>query len=131
MKKKILNDISIVPIIKSVLLGTVITLAGVLILAVMLKFLDMSINMVGYINSAIKIIAIFLVCFSLSRRIDGKFLLNSALSGAIYAVLNYLIFSIINGKFSFNSNNVIDIAFALSVALISSIIISLLRRKNT
>ena len=129
MNKK-LNVSNLLNIIKSVLLGTVITLVGVLILAIILKLVDIPTNAVGIINIGIKIIAIFLTCFSLSRRIENNILINSIFAGGIYAVVNFVIFSIINGKFTVASNNLIDFFTALVIAAISSIIITLFKKKS-
>lgn len=117
-------------ILKSCLIGLVITLIGTVILAVILKFADIPTKAVAYINDVIKAISLFVVVLLLKKSGDEKLLLKSIFAGVVYAVLAFVVFSILNGGFSFGLNFVFDVLFAVVVAIVASIILKLTSKKT-
>ena len=128
MKIKSLNLSGFLTILKCCLLCIVATLIGIVLFAVVLKFVDLNSTVVAVVNDVIKAISIFLCVFLLRRKIDSGLVLKSAFSGLIYGLLTYIIFSILNGGFSFGMSVVIDLLFALIVAVIASIMLNLVRK---
>ncbi len=128
-KIKSLNFSGLISIIKCCLIGIIFTLAGIVAFAVVLKFVDVPSNAIGYINDVIKGISIFVMVLFLKKGSNEKLLLKSALGGIVYAVLSLIIFSILNGSFSFNLTVVCDLVFALIVAIVASIIVNVLSKK--
>lgn len=116
-------------IIKCCLIGIVATLVGTVILAIILKFTDLSSNIINYINAVIKMIAIFITISCVKKVSSEKLFIKSIVAGLIYAVLSFIIFSILNGGFSFNLSILYDVLFALIVAIIVSVILNLFSRK--
>ena len=102
----------IVSILKSCLLGLVVTLIGTVILAVVLKFADIPTKLISYINDIIKALSIFFVVMMLKKSTDQKLLLRAVIAGVVYGVLSFVIFSILNGGFQFNVGILFDIVFA-------------------
>lgn len=129
-KIKSLKRFNIIGILKCCLLAILITLIGIIVLAVVLKFADLKSVVINYINDIIKGVAIFVMIVCLKKSGEEKLLLKSIISGALYAVLTFLIFSIFNGGVTFNLGFVYDLLFAVIVAVISSIIINILKRKS-
>lgn len=119
----------IVSIVKSCLLGLVVTLIGTVILAVILKFADIPSKVVSYINDIIKALSIFFVVFMLKKTTDEKLLLRAVIAGAVYGLLSFVIFSILNGGFSFNVSILFDLIFAIVVAVVATIIFKLTSKK--
>ncbi len=129
-KIKSLNFSGVLSIIKSCLLGIITTLIGVVLLAVVLKFADLSTNLISWINNIIKVISIFVIMVTLKRSNGEKLLLKGTFAGVFYAIISFVVFSILNKNFSFNLSFVYDLLFAVIVALIASIVLNLLGKKN-
>lgn len=129
-KIKSMNKSNFTAILKACLIGIIVTLIGVVILAVILKFTDLSSNAIGYINDIIKALSIFLMVMFIKKWTDGNLLVKSIIGGLLYAVLSFLIFSILNGGFSFNMSIVYDLLFSLISAMIVAVIFNIIGRKN-
>lgn len=124
-KIKSLNFSSLLSILKCCLLGIVTTLIGVVLFAVVLKFVDVPSMVVSYVNDIIKSVAIFVTMICIKKSHDGKLILKAVFAGVVYAVLSFIIFSIMNGGFTFNLSFLYDLLFAIIVAVIASIIVNL------
>ena len=120
----------IISIIKSCLLGLVITLIGTVILAVILKFADIPSEIVSYMNDIIKALSIFFVVLMLKKSTDEKLLLRSVIAGVVSGLLAFVVFSILNGGFTFNVSIVFDLLFAVIVAVVAAIIFKLTSKKT-
>jgi len=121
---------NLINIIKCCLLAILFTLIGIVILAVVLKFADLNSVAISYINDVIKAISIFVMMLCIKKSGEEKLLLKAILAGAIYAVLSFVIFSVLNGSFTFNLGFLYDLLFAIIVAVIVSIILNILKRKT-
>ncbi len=129
-KMKSINWSGVINLIKCCLIGIVATLIGVVIFAFVLKFANLPSTFVCYINDTIKGFGIFITILCLKRIDDGRLLLKSIFAGLIYAVLCFVIFSILNGRFNLNLAFLYDLLFAVIVAVISAVIINLLKHKT-
>ena len=130
-KIKSLNWSGFLSIIKCCMIGILTTLIGLIIFAVILKFVDLSTNIIGYVNDPIKAVSIFVMLFCIKKTNGDKLILKSIFAGLLYAVLSLIVFAILNKGFSFNLTILYDILFALIVSVIVAIIINLLHKKNT
>ena len=129
-KIKSINWSDVLTLIKCCLIGIVATLIGVVIFAFVLKFANLPSTFVSYINDIIKGFGIFITIMCLKRVDDGKLLLKSIFAGIIYAMLTFVIFSILNGGFIVNLSFLYDLLFAVIVAVISAVIINVLKHKT-
>ena len=129
-KLKSLNWSSLVSVLKCCLLGIIVTLVGVVAFAVVLKFVDLSSVAVSYINDIIKALAILTIVFCIKKSNDGKLIFKAVLGGVIYALLSFIIFSIMNGGFSFNLSFIFDLLFAVIVAIIASVIVNITYKRK-
>ena len=120
----------IVSIVKSCLLGLVVSLIGTVVLAVVLKFADIPSKVVSYINDIIKALSIFFVVLVLKKSTDEKLLVRAVIAGAVYGLLSFVIFSILNGGFHFSLSILFDLIFAVVVAIVASIIFKLTSKKT-
>ena len=130
METKKLSFSWLFSIVKYCLLGIIFTLAGIVVFAIVLKFVDVPSNVVGYVNNIIKVLSIFIMVLFLKKNSQDKLFFKSAIGGIVYALLSLIIFSILNGSFSFNLTIVYDLLFALISAVTASIIVNLLSKKN-
>ena len=129
-KLKSLNWGGFLSIIKCCMIGILVTLVGLILFAVVLKFVDLSSNIIGYINDALKAISIFVMLFCIKKTNGDKLIIKSIFAGLLYAVLSLIIFAILNKGFAFNMTILYDILFALIVWIIVAIIINLIHKKN-
>ena len=116
-------------IFKCCMLGIIITLVGIVLFAVVLKFADLSTRSIAYVNDVIKAIAIFAVVACLKKK-TNKLIINALFAGIIYTILAFLVFSILNGSFSFNLSFLYDLLFCVIVSLIVAMMLNLLSRKS-
>ena len=129
-KLKSINWSGFLNIIKCCMIGILITLIGLIVFAVILKFADLSSNLIGYINDVIKAVSIFVMILCIKKTNGDKLIVKSFFAGLLYAILSLIVFAILNKGFSFNMTILYDILFALIVSIIASIIINLLYKKN-
>ena len=129
-KLKSINFSGLLRILKCSLFGVVTTLIGIVLLAVILKFVDLSSVVINYINDIIKSMAIFIMILAIKRGNAEKLIINSVIGGTIYAILSFCVFSILNGKFYFDLSFVYDLLFAVIVSAITAIIINIMKKRT-
>lgn len=129
-KIKSINWSGFLSILKSCLIGIVFTLIGVVLFAVVLKFTDLSSSSIAYVNNIIKGISIFVIVLLIKRASNEKLLIRAGIGGIIYAILSFIIFSLLNGNFRFGANVIFDVLFAIIVAVIASVILNLLKKRS-
>ena len=107
-------------IIKGIGLAVIITLAGVLLFAFIIKLACLSSGVIKAVNQFIKILSVFLACiFSVK---GGKGLIKGAVIGLISTLITYLIFALMGSGVSFNGGFILDLVFGLIIGAISGII---------
>ncbi len=109
-------------VIKGVFWAISISLLGVLLFAFVIKFTSISENAISPINQVIKIISILVGCFVASKKISNNGWFWGLILGALYTVLSFLIFSILDGEFRFTISLLNDLVFGAILGLISGII---------
>ena len=117
-------------IIKCSLIGIIVTLIGTVIFAFVLKFADLSSTIISYINDVIKLFSIFIMVVCLKKTGGDRLFIKAIFAGMIYALLCFLIFSILNGGFVLDLSFVYNLLFAVIVSAIVSVIINIINRKN-
>lgn len=131
MEKVKLNLIpKILNIIKCALFAVVITLIGTIFLAVALKFLDLSSNVIGWVNNVIKIMSLFFMVILINKTNEGRVIFKTVLGGMIYSLFCFLIFSILNGNVSFNFSFIYDLLFSAVVSIVATIILNITGKKT-
>lgn len=128
-KLKSINFSGFLSILKCCLIGIVVTLIGIVFFAIVLKFADLNSTVITTVNNIIKALAIFFMIFFLKKSGNGKLIVKALVAGLIYAVLSFLIFSIMNGGFVFNLSILYDLLFALIVSIIAAVILNLTSKK--
>lgn len=129
-KIKTISFSGFLSMLKCCLLGIVTTLLGIVIFAVVLKFADVTSTAVGYVNNAIKGVSLFVAMATAKKVKREKLVFRSVGVGLLYAILCFLIFSILNGSFVFNASFVYDLVFAVIVAVIVSILLNVIGSRN-
>lgn len=116
-------------LIKCALIGLIISLAGTIILAFVLKFADFSTMIISYLNDFIKVVSVFFMIICVKKQNKGRLFIRALLAGLLYSLLSFLVFSIMNGKFIVDLSLLYNGLFVIIVSAISAVIISILNRK--
>lgn len=112
---------SIFNVLKSVLFSLIISVALILILAVVAKYTDISDKAISAINQVIKVVALLLgILIGVKNQKGG--LIIGAIVGLLYTLLSFAIFSAISGQLSFDKVTVFDFLICIAVGAISGIL---------
>ena len=131
MKEKLkkFNIASIITILKASLIGVIASILMVLLFAFVLKFVDLGSGAISIIDQIIKIISIVIAVIVLNNVVKERVLFKSFLAGALYSIITFIVFSILDGGISFGVGIVSDIIFSALVAGATSIVISIMSKK--
>lgn len=130
MKEKLkVNPANIISIVKASLVGVVTSILLVLLFAFILKFVDLNSNVITTVDQIIKIISIFVAVFVLSKASSDRLMLKGLIVGAVYSILAFIVFSILNGGVNFSVAIFTDVVFSALVGGVIAILLNLAKRK--
>ena len=131
MKEKLkkINLTAIINILKASLIGVVISIILVLLFAFVLKFVDLNSGAISLVDQIIKVISVFIAVVMLNKANDEGLLLKGILTGAVYSIITFIVFSILNGGFNLGIGVLTDIAFSALVGGASAILLNLIKKK--
>ena len=119
---------NILAMVKGVFWALSFSLLCVLIFAFIIKFTTLPESFISPINQIIKILSILLGCWIASKKIKSNGWLWGLFIGAIYTILAFFVFSILDGEFRFTLDLLNDFAFGSVIGLISGIIAFAIRK---
>lgn len=108
--------------LKGSMLSVCISLVLILIFAFIIKLTSMSDALIKPINQVIKIVSILIGTMFIVKKVKQKGLLLGAMVGLLYSILAFVVFSILNGGFSFDWTLLIDILFGTISGAICGVI---------
>lgn len=108
--------------LKGALTAVSATLIMILLFAVIVRFFNVSDSWIFPINQVIKVISIILGLVVMLKD-NSKGFLKGLILGLIYFVLSFLIFSILQGKFSISIKNLYDLILTTLMGGLAGIII--------
>ena len=120
----------LVQLIKSSVLGVLVSVILVLVLAFVLKFVELSDGIITIIDEFIKIISIFVSTLSLVKKSPYKLLYKGAGIGAVYTILTFILFSALRGSYSFGTTLIIDIVLGAVIGIIVAIMINIFKKEK-
>jgi len=127
LKKINLNTIS--NILKASLIGVIVSILLVLVFAFILKFVELNDKSISLIDQIIKIVSISIAVIMFGKSNGEKFLIKSIFVGALYSVLTFLVFSILNGGINVNISIATDIIFSSMIGGVVSVLLSIIKKK--
>ena len=110
----------VIELIKGMLIGVSICLAGVLLFAFVLKFVTLTTFWVRTINQIIKLCAVTVACL-LSVKGERGFLKGAGVGLAVITV-TYLLFGIVSGGLSFGWKVVLEAFYGLLIGILGGIL---------
>ncbi len=112
---------------KSICVSALLTLAAVLLFALLIKLFSWGSSVIMPVNQVIKLVCVALGCiFCLAGE---KPLLCGVISGLGTTLLTYFLFSAIAGSITFGWGNVLDLVFGAAAGAIGGALAVLLRGK--
>jgi len=118
----------ILNIIKGSFWGVAFSLICVLIFAFIIKFTSISESVIQPVNQVIKGLSILFACFIVSKKIRKQGWLVGLFTGLLYTTIAFLIFSILDGEFTFGLNILNDLVFGSVMGMIAGILCISLRK---
>ncbi len=119
---------NILTLTKSVFWALSVSLLCILIFAFVVKFTALPESAIMPINQVIKFLSIFIGCWVASKKIKSNGWLWGLVIGAVYTLLAFIVFSILDGEFRFTLSLLNDFVFGAIAGLISGIIAFNLRK---
>jgi len=117
-------------LIKSAVIGLVVSVLLVLALAFLLKFVNLSDNVISIIDEIIKIISIFVAVISLVKSSPYKILLKGGIVAVVYTLLTFIVFSAFQNSFNFSFSLIIDLILAMVTGMIVAVILNIFSREK-
>lgn len=109
-------------VLKASLLAVIVTLAGFLVFAVVMKLANLQETIIPPVNQAIRIISIALGGAVAARSSSSRGWLMGALTGLLYIVWALVISAIFGGKYAFDTLLLSDALLGIVVGAIGGII---------
>ena len=112
----------ILSIIKGAFWGVAFSLICILIFALIIKFTSISEKAIFPINQIIKVLSILFACFIVGKKVKKGGLFVGLFTGILYTIVAFVIFSILDGSFSFGLSVLNDLTFGAILGMISGIL---------
>ena len=127
-----LNNVRNKGLFKSIISGTIVAVAStlimILIFALLIRFFNIKDTFIFPVNQIIKVTSLFIGSFVSLKGVKSKGFLQGLLIGLIYFVLSFIVFSILQNKFSLTMSNVYDLILTtLMGGIVGIIVIHLVR----
>lgn len=110
------------PVLKGVLISLCVSLVAILFFAFLLRFTNISENLISPVNQVIKGVSIFLGVLFGMRRVKSNGIINGLLIGFLFTIFAFLVFSLLDGQFVFDKTLLNDIIFGSIIGAICGII---------
>lgn len=117
------RNIAFAPILRAALTAAVVTVALILLFALLLKMGWMGEDAIPIVNQVIKVASIVLAAYLATRRPEVKRGLMGLLAGMLYIALGFVMFSLVEGSFQFSVGLLIDLAMGAIVGLLAGLIV--------
>ena len=115
---------SVLEIVKALITGIILSLILVLLAALVIKVFNIKTGAIPVINQFIKGVSILCGCLFAFKGKKNNWL-RGILAGIIYIAVSFVIFSLLDGSFSFGLHIVNDVALGAVTGMLSGILSSL------
>ena len=117
----------------SILSGTTVAIATTLILillfALLIRFVNISENLIFPVNQVIKLISLIIGALFFLKKDNKQGFFKGILLGFCYYILSYLVFSFLQGNFTISVNNFYDLLLTtVAGGVIGVILVNLINR---
>ena len=120
MESETKKSSAIFEVLKALIIAVILTLVLVLLAALVVKLFNIGDGVIPIINQVIKGVSILVSCLIAVKHTNGW--LKGIIVGILYIALSFVIFSLLDGKFSFGLNILNDVALGSITGLLSGIL---------
>ena len=113
---------SAIRILKGLIISFIITLLSILIFSIILTYSDISEKIIPIVIIILTFISILIGTIIGVRKISKNGMLNGAIIGGMYVLLLYLISSLLNTGFAFNTYTILMVIAGIVSGIIGGII---------
>ena len=113
-----INKSDIFDLLRSVLISLLISVIGVIILALIVKFADLSDGVITGVNIAVRVIAILLGML-IGVRAGRYFIAKGTAAGCIFALITYLLSTLLAGGFTSSGMTLYDALACILAGIVS------------
>ena len=121
------NKSAVFEVIKTVIVAVIISLVAILLMAFLIKLFNISTKAIPIINQVIKGLSILVACLICIKTPSNGWI-KGIISGLLYIILAFVIFSLLSGKFEFGLNILNDVAIGAVSGMLSGIIAVSIRK---
>lgn len=123
------NKNSFLSVLKGAIVSVSLTLILILLFALVIRFFNISDNLIFPINQVIKVVSLFVGIMSAIKTTNEKGFIKGMILGMIYFILSFVVFSILQGSFSIKIENIYDFVLTVFACGLIGIILVNIRRK--
>ena len=127
--EKLKNNKLLMTVLKGSLTAVVVSLVGILFFAFVIKLFGLTDSVLRPVNQVIKGISILLGSYFGLKKNKENGLLSGLLIGLLYTVIAFVVFSLLNGGFSFDKTLLSDIIFGGIMGAICGVVAVNLKKK--
>ncbi|MCI8412655.1 MAG: TIGR04086 family membrane protein [Clostridia bacterium] len=120
MESETKKSSAIFEVLKALIIAVILSLVLVLLAALVVKLFNIGDGVIPIINQVIKGVSILVSCLIAVKHTNGW--LKGIIVGILYIALSFVIFSLLDGKFSFGLNILNDVALGSITGLLSGIL---------
>ena len=113
--------------LRSAIISAALSIVLVIIFALILQQQWLDVNSITIINPIIKVIAALIAAYLTVRKCESRCWLWGGISGGLFMVFTFLVFSLLSGSFSFGVGTLTDIAMCVIGGIIVGIVRNLKR----
>lgn len=128
-KTNVKENALFLPALKGTFFALCISLFSILLFAIIIKFTGITDGVIKPINQVIKVISIFVGTLIAYKKNKNLGITKGLIVGILYTTLAFLIFSILDGNFTFSTTLLNDILFGSIIGILSGIICKLIVRQ--
>ena len=128
MENEVKKGTAIFETVKALIIAVILSLVSVLLAALVIKLFNLGNGAIPIINQVIKGVSILLGCLSAIKSKHNSWL-KGIVIGILYIALSFVIFSLLDGEFSFGLGILNDVALGSITGLVSGILAGLKKQR--
>lgn len=118
------------PLFNGVATAMIFTVAAILVFAMILKLAEVPDSAIPAVNQILRILGICLAAFVTQKDVKDRKWLMCGVSGALYVFFGFIVFSVIEGSFSFDVALLTNLVMGFVVGMLFCLIFSRIPKKE-
>lgn len=128
MENEVKKSTAIFETVKALIIAVILSLVSVLLAALVIKLFNLGNGAIPIINQVIKGVSILLGCLIAIKSKHNSWL-KGIVIGILYIALSFVIFSLLDGEFSFGLGILNDVALGSITGMVSGILAGLKKQR--